>query len=81
MNAKHAISQIIELGDFACLRGGRVLVVELTPELEDYLAAFGSGREDLEDDDPGEDDTPREEEPHRKKVYPVLRNEAPDKRL
>jgi len=46
MNARRAIAELIARGDIACLRGGPVLVAELTCELLEYLSAFGSASED-----------------------------------
>lgn len=50
------LSAIIERLDIE----GSTASFELTPEIADELAAFGTDREDLEDDDPTEEDMPPE---------------------
>ena len=63
-NAKDALTMIIECSEIIGRNGRHYLVTDLSPALEDYLAAFGTDEADrelddvLEDDDPWEDDDP-----------------------
>lgn len=58
MTPKRAIAEIIARSDLCDLQGKPVLVVSMTSELLDYLAAFGAVVEDLE---PEEDDDDEQE--------------------
>lgn len=56
MTPEQALRELIEKGDIAQVGGGHVLVSSLSYELLEYLSAYGSDLEDLEDECLDEDD-------------------------
>ena len=57
---EQALSAIIEASDLVVLEGRHLLVIDLSPGLEDYLGAFGAEESELELDDWPEEDDPLE---------------------
>ena len=60
MSPKQALSAIIERSDIVDLNGKHLLVIDLLPELEAYLGAFGAEKSEFELDDWPEEDDPAE---------------------
>lgn len=65
-----ALARIVEGADAIgpSVSGGTFLLVDVRPELLDYLSVYGADAEDLEDDDPDQEDDPPEDDARR---FPV----------